>query len=215
MPPQKGEVLNIPRVIPRNWVLGESKAEWGRLADTCTLSFGRVLRKYEASLTARRGLCAAARRRKLTLHLSLSPKQRWAPHGDEGVQRSHSAGRIQSSFQTAPGSRTGGFQPPGAAFGCLGPSLNRGSAICWPTPLSTEDPWGLLAPAQLICWTGRNSGPEAKHSPGTLRRKHHHLPKTSPVHAAPPGLRAWEARNCKCGTLKPGSISAAPSLCGL
>lgn len=144
--------------------------------------------------------------------VSLSQATLGSPRGWKVPEVTQCRQHPELSFQTAPGSRTGGFQPPGAAFGCLGPSLNRGSAICWPTPLSTEDPWGLLAPAQLICWTGRNSGPEAKHSPGTLRRKHHHLPKTSPVHAAPPGLRAWEARNCKCGTLKPGSISAAPSL---
>lgn len=111
LPPQTGEDLNIPRVIPRSRVLGDSKAERGRLADTCTLSFGRVLRKYEASLTARRACCfyslvqdggpgpgRTARWSELTLHLSLSPKQGWAPHRDGGVQRSHSAGRTQSSL---------------------------------------------------------------------------------------------------------------------
>lgn len=110
----------------------------------------------------------------------LSQARLGSPQGFGGpeVHIVQAAARAELSFLTAPDML--GFMDssrPGTTFGCRDSSLNHCSAICWPTPLSTEDPpRTLLAPAGPGCPLGRSTGPEATHTPELLLRKHHHLP---------------------------------------
>lgn len=95
--------LDISRLIPRSWVLGERNAEGGVLltralwlspAETASIPvytqgtplcfFQRLVQDGVPDPVCTAHRCLP----QLTLYLPLSPKQSWAPHRDVGVQRS-------------------------------------------------------------------------------------------------------------------------------